>query len=135
MAFALPEVLFARLAETTARHCAAVELLVSQIDRPAATIRGRCAEGDVFALFDPASDAADPPLAAAVITRTVGGQSAMGRLLAVDDRFHGTGLGSRLVRQLADSLRADGLVRMTAGPDDLDPDIARFLLQFGFVVT
>jgi ribosomal protein S18 acetylase RimI-like enzyme len=72
-------------------------------------------------------------LAGVALVRSV--EPATSRLcgLAVSTAYRGGGLGRRLVREVADRLRASGVEEITA-PPALDDEVARLLRQVGFAV-
>ena len=126
--------LLQRLSPDDGRHQVAVDLLIGG-PRSASHVLGWVEAGQVYLLHDPASPAC-AGAAATVLTLPVGsGATAELRLLEIASHWRHSDVGLRLLMELADALRSQGVRREVAGVGNAELDRIELLTRAGFRVA
>ena len=110
---------------------AAIRVLASA-SRPEAYVRSWCAEGRVFALGDVDASPGDLPVGAVLALPVGAGRTVELRVVAVLPATGRKGVGRRLLAEVADALRSEGVRRLVAGTSNAELGLMTLLQEAGF---
>ena len=109
----------------------AADLLASS-GRSERFAREWCDEAEVFALCDPAADVDEAPAAALLAVALGTGLTCEVRVVAVAPEHRGRRLGSRLLVEAGNMLRAQGVRRLVASAANTDINLMWLFQRVGF---